>query len=140
MAVAMVQHSIPFAVSNHFSPLLWEGFKDPVRAQQYKCASTKATCIINEAVAPYFMNELVMKIESPFTLIIDWSSDIVIILTALCFFFFQPVMHTTFLTENFCMVCSLDLNLIAGSKKINPVTVSVWQYFWKSCARFWICA
>ncbi|XP_073727861.1 uncharacterized protein [Misgurnus anguillicaudatus] len=76
VAVAMVQHNVPFAVADHFSPLLKECFKDSTTAQNFKCASTKATCIINEAVVPHFRNELVTKMrENPFTLITDGSND-----------------------------------------------------------------
>ena len=70
VAVAMVQHNIPFSVADHFSPLYRECFGDSPTAQSFKSASTKTTCIINEAVAPRFKKELVMKMrENPFTLV-----------------------------------------------------------------------
>ncbi|KAF3858816.1 hypothetical protein F7725_012017, partial [Dissostichus mawsoni] len=69
VAVAMVQHNVPFAVADHFSPLYKESFRDSPTAQGFKSTSTKTTCIINEAVAPHFKKELVMKMrENPFTL------------------------------------------------------------------------
>ncbi|KAF3854623.1 hypothetical protein F7725_022678, partial [Dissostichus mawsoni] len=72
----MVEHNVPFAVADHFSPLLKECFKDSPTAQNYKCARTKTLCIINEAVAPHFRKELVMKMRTnPFTLITDGSND-----------------------------------------------------------------
>ncbi|KAK1903218.1 Light-independent protochlorophyllide reductase subunit B [Dissostichus eleginoides] len=72
----MVEHNVPFAVADHFSPLLKECFKDSPTAQNYKCARTKTSCIINEAVAPHFRKELVMKMRTnPFTLITDGSND-----------------------------------------------------------------
>lgn len=72
----MVQHNVPFAVADHFSPLYRDCFRDSPTAQNFKCASTKTTCIINEAVAPYFKNELVVKMRgNPFTLITDASND-----------------------------------------------------------------
>ncbi|KAK1904474.1 Protein FAM200B, partial [Dissostichus eleginoides] len=75
-AVAMVQHNVPFAVADHFSPLYKECFRDSPTAQGLKTASTKTTCIINEAVAPHFKKELVMKMrENPFTLVTDGSND-----------------------------------------------------------------
>ncbi|KAK0151138.1 Protein FAM200B [Merluccius polli] len=74
--VSMVQHNVPFAVADHFSPLYKECFSDSSTAQSFKSASTKTTCIINEAVAPHFRKELVMKMrENPFTLITDGSND-----------------------------------------------------------------
>ncbi|XP_071061695.1 protein FAM200B-like [Pseudochaenichthys georgianus] len=76
VAVSMVEHNVPFAVADHFSPLLKECFKDSPTAQNYKCARTKTSCIINEAVAPHFRKELVMKMRTnPFTLITDGSND-----------------------------------------------------------------
>ncbi|XP_062846069.1 uncharacterized protein LOC134310015 [Trichomycterus rosablanca] len=63
-------------MEEHFSPLFRDCFKDSVTAQHYKCASTKTTCMINEAVAPHFREELVTKMKTnPFTLIIDGSND-----------------------------------------------------------------
>lgn len=76
VAVSMVEHNVPFAVADHFSPLLKECFQDSQIAQSFKSARTKMSCIINEAVAPHFRNELVTKMRSnPFTLITDGSSD-----------------------------------------------------------------
>ncbi|KAK1875833.1 Histone acetyltransferase mst2 [Dissostichus eleginoides] len=76
VAVAMVEHNVPFAVADHFSPLYKECFRDSPTAQGFKSASTKTTCIINEAVAPHFKKELVMKMrENPFTLVTDGSND-----------------------------------------------------------------
>ncbi|KAJ4926803.1 hypothetical protein JOQ06_014549 [Pogonophryne albipinna] len=76
VAVAMVQHNVPFAVADHFSPLYKECFRDSPTAQGFKSASTKTTCLINEAVAPHFKKELVMKMrENPFTLVTDGSND-----------------------------------------------------------------
>ncbi|KAF3847115.1 hypothetical protein F7725_020143, partial [Dissostichus mawsoni] len=41
VAVAMVQHNVPFAVADHFSPLYKECFRDSPTAQGFKSASTK---------------------------------------------------------------------------------------------------
>lgn len=76
VAVSMVEHIVPFAVADHFSPLLKECFKDSPTAQSFKSAHTKMSCIINEAVAPHFRKELVMRMRTnPFTLITDGSND-----------------------------------------------------------------
>ncbi|XP_034064676.1 uncharacterized protein LOC117541575 [Gymnodraco acuticeps] len=45
VAVAMVQHNVPFAVADHFSPLYKECFRDSPTAQGFKSASTKTTCL-----------------------------------------------------------------------------------------------
>lgn len=82
-AVAMVQRNVSFAVADHFSPLYRECFKDSPTAQNFKSASTKTMCIINQAVALNYRNELVMKMrENPFTLVTDGSNDTGIPLTA----------------------------------------------------------
>ncbi|XP_049441884.1 uncharacterized protein LOC125894500 [Epinephelus fuscoguttatus] len=76
VAVSMVEHNVPFAVADHFSPLLKECFKDFPTAQSFKSARTKMSCIINEAVTPHFRKELVMKMRTnPFTLITVGSND-----------------------------------------------------------------
>lgn len=72
----MVQHNVPFAVADHFSPLYRECFKDSPTAQNFKSATMRTTSVINEAVTPHYKNELVMKMrENPFTLVTDGSND-----------------------------------------------------------------
>ncbi|XP_028436259.1 uncharacterized protein LOC114557123 isoform X2 [Perca flavescens] len=76
VAIAMVQHNVSFAVADHFSPVYRECFKDSPTAQNFKSFSTKTTSIINQAVAPHYRNELVMKMrENPFTPVTDGSND-----------------------------------------------------------------
>lgn len=79
----MVQHNVPLALADHFSALYRECFKDSPTAQNFKSASTKTVCIINEAAAPHYRNELVMKMrEHPSSLVTDGSNDTSIPLTA----------------------------------------------------------
>ncbi|KAK6481138.1 hypothetical protein HHUSO_G17313 [Huso huso] len=76
VAVTMVNHNVPLAVANHFSPLMKECFKDSDVAQRYGAARTKTTCIINRAIAPYLHDELVKKMRNrPYTLSTDGSND-----------------------------------------------------------------
>nr|XP_043872485.1 uncharacterized protein LOC122761339 isoform X2 [Solea senegalensis] len=76
VAVAMVQHNVPFAVADHISLLYKECFKDSPTAPNVKSASTKTACIINKAVAPRIRNGLVTKMrKNPFTLVTDGSND-----------------------------------------------------------------
>ncbi|XP_067294047.1 protein FAM200A-like [Pseudorasbora parva] len=76
MTATLVQHNVPLALTDHLGPLLKECFKDSKTAQEYKCARTKSSCIVNEALAPHFMSELVIQMrEGPYTLITDGSND-----------------------------------------------------------------
>ncbi|MGH0146032.1 UNVERIFIED_CONTAM: hypothetical protein FKN15_041695 [Acipenser sinensis] len=76
VAVTMVNHNVPLAVADHFSPLIKECFKDSDVAQRYGAARTKTTCIINRAIAPYLHDELVKKMRNrPYTLSTDGSND-----------------------------------------------------------------
>ncbi|KAK6466758.1 hypothetical protein HHUSO_G35875 [Huso huso] len=76
VAVTMVNHNVPLAVADHFSPLMKECFKDSDVAQRYGAARTKTTCIINRAIAPYLHDELVKKMRNrPYTLSTDGSND-----------------------------------------------------------------
>lgn len=96
VAVAMVQHNVPFAVADHFSPLYKECFRDSPTAQSFKSASTKTTCIINEAVAPHFKKEPVMKMrENPFTLVTDGSNDTSLSLTTTSYLYFLSISTCT---------------------------------------------
>ena len=72
----LVQHNVPLAVADHLGPLLKECFKDSRTAQEYRCARTKMSSIVNEALAPHFMRELVDQMrEQPYTLVTDGSND-----------------------------------------------------------------
>ncbi|XP_076854994.1 uncharacterized protein LOC143509955 isoform X3 [Brachyhypopomus gauderio] len=124
VAVAMVQHNVPFAVADHLSPLLRNCFIDSPSAQQYKCASTKTTCIINEAVAPHFKEELVIKMKSnPFTLITDGSND-----TGDRQFKY-PLFSVYIVYMSVVHVCYLSNVLFKhlGREKMNPLTVRVFD-------------
>lgn len=76
MATTLVEHNVPLAVAVHLGPLLKECLKDSKTAQDYRCARTKTSCIVHEALAPHFMKELVVQMtEGPYTLITGGSSD-----------------------------------------------------------------
>ncbi|KAJ8004299.1 hypothetical protein DPEC_G00157690, partial [Dallia pectoralis] len=65
MTAGLVVHNIPLAFADHLGPLLKECFGDSKTAQEYRCARTKSSCIINEALAPYFTKELVKEMKKP---------------------------------------------------------------------------
>ena len=129
VTVAMVQHNVPFAVADHFSPLYKECFRDSPTAQSFKSASTKTTCIINEAVAPHFKKELVMKMrENPFTQIVtDGSNDTGMSLTTTSnlYFVIHFYMHThTIFEQHVGLVMHL---IVTGLEKMNPLTVRIFD-------------
>ena len=54
MAMAMVNNNIPFAAADKFNQLFKKIFPDSKIAKSYACGRTKTTCIVNEALKPYF--------------------------------------------------------------------------------------
>ena len=76
MAVMLANHNLPLAVTDHLGPLMKECFKDSPTAQDYKCARTKTSCLINKVLAPHYQNALVVLMrENPYTIITDGSND-----------------------------------------------------------------
>ncbi|XP_045073983.1 uncharacterized protein LOC121565698 [Coregonus clupeaformis] len=76
MTAGLVVHNVPLAFADHLGPLLKECFGDSKTAQEYRCARTKSSCITNEALAPYFTQELVKEMKkAPYTLVTDGSND-----------------------------------------------------------------
>lgn len=76
VAVAMVNHNIPLAFADHLSPLFRECFPDSKIAKKYSSARTKTSAIINGAVSPYLLSELVKHLrEKSFSLSTDGSND-----------------------------------------------------------------
>jgi hypothetical protein len=76
MAVAVANHNIPLSFTNHLSPLMADIFPDSQIAKKYASAATKTTCIINGALAPYFLKELIeIMTSTPFSLLVDGSND-----------------------------------------------------------------
>lgn len=50
----MVKHNLPLAVSDHLTPLVGDMFSDSAIAKKYACHRTKATSILNFAIALHF--------------------------------------------------------------------------------------
>lgn len=74
--VAMVNHNIPLAFADHLSPLFRECFPDSKIAMKCSSARTQLSAIINGAVSPYLLSELVKHLrEKPFSLSTDGYND-----------------------------------------------------------------
>lgn len=76
IAVLTASSNIPMAFHDVLSPTISKVFPDSGIASKYHSASTKATCMLNLAVAPMLVDNLIeqMKVH-PFSLSIDGSND-----------------------------------------------------------------
>lgn len=63
MAVLTASSNVPLAFHDHLSPTIRKVFPYSKIASKYHSASTKATCMLNEAVAPALL-EAVLLLES----------------------------------------------------------------------------
>lgn len=54
MANFIVEHNLPLAISDHLTPLVRDIFNDSMVAKKYASRRTKATSILNFAIAPHF--------------------------------------------------------------------------------------
>ena len=72
----LVEHNLPMAVADSLGPLFTKAFPDSKIAKQYHCGATKTSYIINDALAPYFLQKTVESMKTkPFTLSTDGSND-----------------------------------------------------------------
>lgn len=77
MAVLTASCNIPLAFHDRLSPLVRSIFPDSEIATKYHSASTKATCMINHAVAPMLQSSLIGIMRSnPFSVAVDGSNDV----------------------------------------------------------------
>ncbi len=76
MAVLTASFNIPLAFHDHLSPMIRSIFPDSGIATNYHSAPTKATCMLNYAIAPILKKDLVdiMKLN-PFSIAVDGSND-----------------------------------------------------------------
>ena len=76
MATTLVQHNIPFALADELTPLFQDIFSDSEIAKNFSSRRTKTACMINGAVAPFFLQRLLEHIRgNPFSLAVDGSSE-----------------------------------------------------------------
>ena len=76
MTATMVKHNVPLAFADHLSPLLRDIFPDSEIAKVYNSAKTKTTCILNGALRPFYLGELIAEMKlGPFSLSIDGSNN-----------------------------------------------------------------
>ena len=76
IAVVAAASNIPLAFHDRLSPTIRSIFPDSKLATKYHSASTKATCMLNGAVAPMLKSELLNKMKvQPFSVCVDGSND-----------------------------------------------------------------
>ena len=76
MAVLTASSDAPLAFHDNLSPTIRRVFPDSKIASKYHSASTKATCMLNEAVAPMLIKDLLQNMKCyPFSLSVDGSND-----------------------------------------------------------------
>ena len=76
MAVLTASCNVPLAFHDQLSPTLRSIFPDLKIAAKYHSASTKATCILNLAIAPSLKMDLIETVKAhPFWISINGSND-----------------------------------------------------------------
>ena len=72
----LTKHIIPLAFTKYLSQFLKEIFPDSEIATKYGAGMTKATCILNRALKPSLLNELVQQMRDiPYHVSTDSSND-----------------------------------------------------------------
>ena len=72
----LTENNIPLAFADKLNTLLPNIFPDSKIANEYKMRKTKARCILNESVAPHFLQETVQIMQNDFySLSTDGSND-----------------------------------------------------------------
>ena len=68
--------NVPLAFHDRLSPTIRNVFPDSKIASKYHSASTKVTCMLNEAVAPTLIGDLLESMKlPPFSICVDGSND-----------------------------------------------------------------
>jgi len=72
----LAEHNLPLAAADHLGSLIRCSFPDSKIAQNYSCARTKSTCLLNDAISPDLLSSLVSDMQiRPFSLCVDGSND-----------------------------------------------------------------
>lgn len=72
----LAEHNLPLATADHLGPLFRNIFPDSKIAKAYACGKTKASCILNRAIAPDLQETLVNQMKtSCFSIATDGSND-----------------------------------------------------------------
>ena len=75
LSVLTATENIPLGFYDKLLPAIRQSFPDSLTASKYCSQATKATCMLNRAVAPYLLTSLMdaMKVQ-PFSISVDGSN------------------------------------------------------------------
>ena len=72
----LAENNIPLAFTDKLNTLLPNIFPDSKTAKEYKMGKAKASCMLNERLAPHFLQETVQIMKNDFYLLsTDGSKD-----------------------------------------------------------------
>ena len=70
------QHNLDFATADHLRPLFKSIFPDSKIAEAYSCGKTKASCILNHAIAADLQAKLIDQMKSSYFSIATGESKV----------------------------------------------------------------
>ena len=74
--VMIAHHNAALCLADHIGPMLRASITDSQIVKGYHCARSKTACILNYALAPYLIDELVSSMKQmPYSLSVDGSND-----------------------------------------------------------------
>ena len=74
--VMLAHHNAALCLADHIGPMQCTNFPDSEIVKNYHCAQTKTACILNYALAPHLIDELVIAMkQQPYSLSVDASND-----------------------------------------------------------------
>ncbi|KAL5483974.1 hypothetical protein EMCRGX_G020396 [Ephydatia muelleri] len=72
----IAHHNAALCLADHIGPMLRASITDSQIVKGYHCARSKTACILNYALAPYLIDELVSSMKQmPYSLSVDGSND-----------------------------------------------------------------
>ena len=74
--VMLAHHNAALCHADHTGPMQRKNFPDSEVVKYYHCAQMKTACVLNYALAPHLIDELVANMkQEPYFLSVDASSD-----------------------------------------------------------------
>ena len=134
----LTENNIPLAFADKLNTLLPNIFPDSKIAKEYKMGKTKASCILNESLAPHFLQETVQIMKNYFySLSTDGPNDIglgkITPLRVRLYDSSKSRVDTRFLD----MCCTSGQNSVTAATIFQKIDVMIkLQLPWKNCVGF----
>ena len=134
----LAENNIPLAFADKLNTLLPNIFPDSKIAKEYKMGKTKASCILNESLAPHFLQETVQIMKNYFySLSTDGPNDIglgkITPLRVRLYDSSKSRVDTRFLD----MCCTSGQNSVTAATIFQKIDVMIkLQLPWKNCVGF----